>query len=84
MRGPSWDVDGRSAVAELVVEVPEGRLVEAAERGIGRCIEHRFNHVVQVPEAQARVWVPMWGWLQIRPEKVLPGFASTYAVGSFF
>lgn len=81
MRDPSWDVDGRGAAAELVVEVPEGRFVEAAERGVGRRIECRFDCIIRVAEAQARIRVRVWGRLRVWPEQALQGFAGVCVAG---
>lgn len=83
MRGPSWDVGGYEAVVELVVLMPEGRLVEAAERRIGQCVERRFDRVVWVTEAQARVWVQVRGWLRVGPEEALPGSVDGCAANYF-
>lgn len=68
MQDPSRNVDGGDAAAELVVVVPEDWLVLAAECGVGRRIERRFDLVKPVvqPEAWVRVrmWSRFWVWVK--------------------
>lgn len=71
MWNPSQDVDEYGAVAELVVTVPKGQLMEAAECQVGRYIKHRLNCIIGIAKAQVRIWVQMWGRFQVWPEKVL-------------
>lgn len=55
MRDPSQDVGGCGAAAELVVSVPEGRLVLAAECLVGQRIEHRFDLIKPIVQLKAQV-----------------------------
>lgn len=71
MQDSSWNVDGCEVVVELIVVVPEGRLMKVVERRVSQRIECRFDCVVGITKAQAWIWVWVRGWLWVGPEQVL-------------
>lgn len=50
MWDPSGDVGRCEAAAELVVAVPEGRLVETVEHEIDRRVKRCFDRIVGIVE----------------------------------